>query len=183
MEEQKYTVIALMGEAGSGKDTLARALVKETGWNNIVSCTTRPPRERELNGIDYWFLDNDTFTQKVLNGEILEATIFNNWGYGTAINALSADCPNIGVFNPAGIRALSVDRRIDLHTYYLEVSEKDRLIRQLQREMNPDIDEIFRRLKADREDFDDLEFKYTTLINSSTVDLNKNVNFLKARFS
>lgn len=42
-------IIALMGEAGSGKDTIATNLVHSfpNKFNEIVSCTTRPPREGE----------------------------------------------------------------------------------------------------------------------------------------
>jgi guanylate kinase len=55
----KYTIIALMGKAGSGKDTILHALLKQPAFKNaspIVSCTTRPMRENEKDGIDYHFL-------------------------------------------------------------------------------------------------------------------------------
>ena len=56
----KYKIIALFGPAGSGKDYIQKK-VMETGWgkehlHEIISCTTRPPRENEKDGIDYHFL-------------------------------------------------------------------------------------------------------------------------------
>lgn len=60
-----YTIIAIMGKAGSGKDTFLRALLQEPEFKDaapIVSCTTRPMRENEQNGIDYHFLTNEQFT-------------------------------------------------------------------------------------------------------------------------
>ena len=50
----KVKVIALFGKAGSGKDTILRALVKvdPDKFNEIVSCTTRPPREGEQEGVN-----------------------------------------------------------------------------------------------------------------------------------
>ena len=151
----KYKIIALMGKAGSGKDTVLRKLMKlyPDKLHEIVSCTTRPPREGEKNGINYYFLSVDEFTKKILNGEMLEATMFNDWHYGTMKQALDSEKWNIGVFNPDGIRCLQEDPEIELVTYWICASNKTRLIRQLEREADPDIHEIIRRFKTDEEDF------------------------------
>lgn len=182
-----FNVIAICGEAGSGKDTLVRELIEATGWNGIVSCTTRPPRQGEQNGINYYFLSNEEFAEKVLNREMLEATIFNDWCYGTMISSLQENTINVGVFNPAGIEALSEDSRIKLFIYYLEVSPKERLIRQLNREENPNVDEIIRRYKADQEDFEDLDFgpnnPVMQLKNNKPESILLNVAEIKARFN
>jgi guanylate kinase len=64
----KYKILALIGEAGSGKDTLMqRILAKAPGLHEIVSCTTREPREGEIHGKNYFFLTEEEFTQKVLS--------------------------------------------------------------------------------------------------------------------
>lgn len=161
---KKKIIVAFMGQAGAGKDTIANALYEDIqkrkdfpSTSLIVSCTTRPPREGELNGVNYHFLSTDEFGQKVLNGDMLEATCFNEWFYGTAKSALSGDI-NIGVFNPEGIYSLleSHNKDIYLIVYYVLASGKTRLLRQLNREENPDIDEILRRYKADEIDFADL---------------------------
>ena len=62
---KQYTIMAIMGKAGSGKDTLCRALLKEPEFLNakpIISCTTRPIRDNETDGVDYHFLTNEEFT-------------------------------------------------------------------------------------------------------------------------
>ena len=102
---------------------------------------------------------------------MLEATVFNSWGYGTTINSLNENKINIGVFNPAGVESLMKDSRINLKVFYINTSDKERLIRQLGRESNPDIEEIFRRFKADTIDFSDLtDFNYTTINNEVKKD-------------
>lgn len=170
----KYKIIALIGPAGSGKDSLLEHIVNNhSGLHKIVGCTTRPPREGEIDGIHYHFLSAEEFALKVLNFDIIEATTFREWGYGTSIQHLSTDKINIGVFNPASLEILSTYDNIDLYIYYINAPEKTRLIRQLNREENPDIDEIFRRLKADREDFFDIEFN-EILDNVYPLDLIKN---------
>lgn len=166
-------IIALMGKAASGKDTLLRTIVREypDKFNEIVSCTTRPPREGELNGINYHFLTIEDFTNKVLSGDMLEATEFNGWHYGTSKSALSEDKINIGVFNPTGIYCLMEDKSIDLRVYYIQADDNCRLIRQLQRESNPDIEEIFRRYRTDKEDFVDLsDIDYIPMENRDIFD-------------
>lgn len=169
---KKIKIVALIGKAGSGKDTLLQNLVDDNKeWNEIISCTTRPPREGEKDGVNYHFLEPVDFAAKVLQGEMVEAAVFNDWVYGTAYDSLDIDKINIGVFNPAGIESMLHLPDIDLQVFYIQCSDKERLIRQLQREKNPDIDEIFRRYKADREDFAELEFNYYKVYNETEGDL------------
>ena len=158
-----YNIIAIMGKSGSGKDTLCRALLKRPEFKNareIISCTTRPIRDNEQDGVDYHFLTNEQFTSQILSGEMVEATVFNNWCYGTSINNLDATCLNIGVFNPEGVGLLRGRDNINLKVIYLEANDKDRLLRQLNREKNPDCHEIVRRFSADEADFSEEEIEY-----------------------
>lgn len=181
----KVKVIALFGKAGSGKDTILHALVNKfpDKYNEIVSCTTRPPREGEQEGINYYFLTVDQFTEKVLNGDMLEATEFNNWHYGTALSSLSTDKVNVGVFNPEGIRCLMEDNFVDLIAYYVQVGDKERLIRQLIREVDPDVKEIIRRFSADEKDFEDLEdIDYQVIINQDKNDVFRAVDLIAGQF-
>ena len=168
-----YKIIALIGEAGSGKDRILKEVLAAapTAFNEIISCTTRPPREGEVDGVNYFFIDPEEFAYKVLNYEMIEATSFNDWFYGTSYDALRSDVPNIGVFNPDGIRALQGRPDIDLTVYRIICSDKTRLLRQLNREDHPNVDEIVRRYKTDKDDFYDLEFEYTELQNEINLDL------------
>ena len=182
----KLKVVAIMGKAGSGKDTILRALVNKfpDRYNEIVSCTTRPPREGEQEGTNYHFLTIEQFTEKVLNGDMLEATEFNNWHYGTALSSLSKDKINVGVFNPQGIRCLMEDKLVDLTTYYVRTSDKERLIRQLNREENPDIKEIIRRFSTDEQDFEDLEdIDYQVIKNQDAGDLLRAIDLIAGQFN
>lgn len=167
-----YKIIALVGEAGSGKDTIMRNVLKvRPGLHEIVSCTTRPMREGEQEGVNYFYLTKETFAEKVINGEMFEATCFNDWFYGTAKQSLDESVVNIGVFNPEGIEALLESNEVDVTVYYVRATDKNRLLRQLNRENNPDVDEIIRRFKADREDFYDLDFNYIELRNDTLDDM------------
>lgn len=49
----------------------------------VITCTTRPPRPCEHNGVDYWFLDTQTFSERLATGAFLEhATVYGHM-YGT----------------------------------------------------------------------------------------------------
>ena len=173
-----FKIVALIGEAGSGKDTIMQRILARypLAFNEIISCTTRPMREGEVEGVNYFYLTPEEFAGKVLNGEMLEATSFNDWFYGTSYDSLRSDCPNIGVFNPDGIRAMSGMPDLDVTVYKITCSDKTRLLRQLNREQHPDVDEIVRRYKTDKEDFFDLEFYYTEVENEDREDLDLATN-------
>lgn len=173
-----YKIIALIGEAGSGKDTIMQEILKRNPnkYHEIISCTTRPIREGEAEGVNYFYLTPEQFADKVLNYEMLEATSFNDWFYGTSYESLRSEVPNIGVFNPDGIRALVGRKDIDLTIYRICCDNKIRLLRQLNREEHPNVDEIIRRYNADKTDFYDLEFNYIEVLNNTKQDLINSVN-------
>jgi guanylate kinase len=169
-----YKIIALMGEAGTGKDSLMQEILKlRPDFHEIISCTTRPMREGEVEGINYFYYTPEQFSLKVLNNEMLECTFFNNWFYGTSYESLRSDCINIGVFNPTGIASLIEHPEIELITIRVRASDKERLLRQLNRETNPNVYEIIRRFSADYEDFINVEddFEYIEYWNDKGNDL------------
>lgn len=178
-------IVALMGEAGSGKDTILHRIMEKypSYFNEIISCTTRPPRQGEKEGVNYHFLSVEDFIRKILNGDMLEATEFNGWRYGTDSQSLTIDKINIGVFNPEGVRCLQEDENIELYVFYVRAAGKQRLLRQLNREENPDVDEIIRRYKADTEDFSFLnDIKYITLQNNTLDDIDIAVDTIFGQF-
>jgi guanylate kinase len=75
--------------SGAGKTSLVNALVDINEQVKLsVSHTTRPSREGEVDGKDYFFIDQATFSQMRDNGEFLEsATVFDN-SYGTSSEAV-----------------------------------------------------------------------------------------------
>jgi guanylate kinase len=82
--ERRGLMFVLSSPSGAGKTTLSRMLVAETpALQMSVSATTRPKRPGEVEGKDYFFVDQDRFDAMVAKGELLEwATVFDN-RYGT----------------------------------------------------------------------------------------------------
>ena len=76
-------LLLVSGPSGSGKSTLCRQLTGEGEANFSVSCTTRPPRENEVDGRDYHFLTPDEFAARVAAGGFLEHAEVHGNHYGT----------------------------------------------------------------------------------------------------
>lgn len=77
-------IIVVSAPSGGGKSSLCQKLLN---WSpNIlysVSCTTRPPRGREQDGRDYFFLSTEEFERKIAANEFLEYAKYNSYYYGT----------------------------------------------------------------------------------------------------
>lgn len=80
----KGMLVVLSGPSGSGKDTVLEKLKeKDFSFEKTVSATTRPMREDEKDGIDYYFIDKNTFEKRIEEGYFLEYTLYNDNYYGT----------------------------------------------------------------------------------------------------
>jgi|SRR5580704_7608518 len=77
-------LIVISAPSGGGKTTLCKQLLaaNPATMTRAVTCTTRPPREGEQDGVDYYFLDASSFLKRVQAGNFLEhATVFGH-SYG-----------------------------------------------------------------------------------------------------
>lgn len=82
---QKGMLVILSGPSGSGKDTIIRAWADANPLvERVITCTTREPREGEVNGVHYHFLTREQFEQKMMRGELLEQElVYTQTMYGT----------------------------------------------------------------------------------------------------
>jgi guanylate kinase len=137
--------IIIVGPGGSGKDFLRKKMV-ERGFDYGVSFTSRPSREGEKEGIDYYYRDINFFES---NKDIfLELQEFNDWKYGISKGEFSIK--NLFILSPAGIKSLPKSFRADSFVIYLNPAEDTRVKRLQERN---DADDTERRLIADQKDF------------------------------
>lgn len=147
-------MIALVGESGSGKSSVAKCLVNNFGFNNVVTYTTRQPREKEVDGIDYHFISELDFEAMANHQFFAETANYNGWYYGSAKKDYMDSQKKIAVFTPYGIRQIKKNG-IDIYTVYVKISRRDRLIKILQR--GDDIEEAYRRSLSEVGQFDGIE--------------------------
>ena len=83
-------VIILSSPSGGGKTTLSRGLLESLDDIEVsISYTTREPRNNEVHGVDYYFVDQEEFLSKIDNEEFLEhKKVFDNF-YGTELQAVN----------------------------------------------------------------------------------------------
>jgi guanylate kinase len=120
---QNHERIILCGPSGAGKDHDARALATQ-GYTTGISHTTRPPRDNEVNGVDYHFVNEDAFNriefyEEFSHGEYRYGMSYNEWNH-----------KQIFVFNPDGIH--NVGERGDrdkVFVIYLDIPENVRNVR------------------------------------------------------
>ena len=177
---EKIKIIALFGEAGSGKDYLYNKIVHwdeegviEPVFNTIVKSTTRPQREMETDGVDYHFLTVDQFTEATKQGNMTAISVYRDWMYGIETSELSTKKPNFVILDLLALGALTRNPDYDLTIFKISASPKTRLLRQLNREKNPDTDEIIRRYSADKEEYSRLDFDYIELKNETQEDADR----------
>lgn len=154
----------VMGKSSSGKDTIYKELLKRhPEFHTIVPYTTRPIREGEHDGVEYYFVDEKRLKEMQQAGQVIEVRSYNTkcgiWTYFTAddgqIDLEQYDYLVIGTLvsyeamkNYFGKNALV--------PIYIEVEDGERLTRALEREKEqhvPKYAEMCRRFLADEEDF------------------------------
>ncbi len=81
---EKGKLIVISGPSGAGKSTVVnRAIQGRTDMCFSTSVTTRAPRPGEVDGKDYFFIDQERFQQMVDHGELLEHASYVAHSYGT----------------------------------------------------------------------------------------------------
>ena len=77
-------LFVISGSSGVGKGTVIKKfLEKNPDFKLSVSCTTRPKREGEVHGVNYYYLTKEEFNTAVEQGDFLEWAEFSGNYYGT----------------------------------------------------------------------------------------------------
>ena len=79
----------MSGFSGAGKGTIVRGLLEKYDIFLSVSCTTRKPREGEVEGRDYYFVSREEFEKMIRNGEMIEWAEYAGNYYGTPKKAVN----------------------------------------------------------------------------------------------
>ncbi len=164
-------VFCLMGKSASGKDTIYRQLLlsEELKLNKIIPYTTRPIREREKDGVQYFFVDEKRMHELEAEGRIIECrhydTVHGVWYYFTV------DDSQVDLEHKDYLIIGTPESYISVRDYYgegrvvpiyIELDDGVRLQRALNREngqKEPRYEEMCRRFLADARDFSEEKLK------------------------
>lgn len=158
-------IVYLMGKSSSGKDTIYQRLMQENSFQlkKIIPYTTRPIRNNERNGVQYFFTDEAEFTKLVEGGRVIEHRAYHTyhglWRYFTVDDGqLQLDSTNylmIGTLESYAAMKSYFGEKV-MVPLLIEVEDGIRLQRALDRERqqeSPKYGEMCRRFLADSEDF------------------------------
>lgn len=154
----------MMGKSSSGKDTLHKELRKALPELKAMTLyTTRPIRDGERDGVEYFFVSEDVLDTYERQGRIIEQRAYHTmhgiWRYATVddgrVNLEEADYLVIGTLESYG-RMREYYGEENVQPIYIEVEDGERLTRALEREKRrkvPGYAELCRRYLADMEDY------------------------------
>lgn len=155
----------IMGKSSSGKDTIYKKLIEimRGKLKTVVGYTTRPMREGETEGVEYFFVTNEKYKEMCIQGIVIESrdydTVYGVWSYFTAddgqIELEKSDYLLIGTLE-AYKKLIKYYGKENIVPLYIEVDDGDRLSRALKREKKqevPKYEEMCRRFLADQKDF------------------------------
>lgn len=177
-------IYILYGMSNAGKSTIEKMLWQR-GFNKVVSHSTRPSREHEINGIDYNFVGRDEFDIMAENDEFIEYRHYETkhgiWSYGIHKSAIDLSVGDyICVVDVNGIRSLrewfGEENVVPIYLYLTDYWEL--LKRSIDRQLHASkeqCEEICRRFLVDIEDFKEAEklavFKVNNVNANETVDI------------
>lgn len=142
-------VIALIGCTASGKDSILKEALKIDRQGFIIpviSTTSRPARENEINGKDYFFIDHNKADEMLKNNEFIECREYivadgSRWIYGITKNQIdiTSDKTYVCIIDLQGLKQLEnylkgIDKEDNLISIFIDAKAQIRLMRALQRE-------------------------------------------------
>ncbi len=162
---RKGTVFYVMGKSAAGKDTVYRELKRRfPQLGSVVMYTTRPRRDGEQEGVQYFFRDREFLSRCRAEGRLIECRTYETacgpWDYFTVddgqIKLENGRCYLMIGTLESYERMLAYYGEKALEPVYIEVEDGERLSRALERERRqrePKYKELCRRFLADEEDF------------------------------
>ena len=155
----------LLGKSATGKDTLYKEILKRRPkLRTVTMYTTRPIREGETDGVEYFFTDREELERQLASGKVIESrtyqTIAGPWTYYTVDDgqfnvADDESCLMIGTLESYE-KMCAYFGAGKMVPVYIEVPDGIRLLRAVKREENqkkPNYREVCRRYLADEKDF------------------------------
>ncbi len=184
-KDRRKIAFVLSGPSGAGKNVVINRTLQEiTDLAYAVSYTTRPRREDEEEGIDYFYISRQEFQELLTQGDILEHVEYMDDLYGTSISHINylfkqgADVIlNIDVTGANTLRTTAAALDFPLVYIFLTTASLDTLRDRLQRRGTEDQQTINRRLAVAMREMEMIHLFDYLLINDS---LEQTVSKLKA---
>lgn len=169
-------MIVLVGKSCSGKDSVAKILCS-MGYSRVATCTTRPMRIGETDGVDYYFITQSEFMNMIEKGDFAEYREYETergmWLYGSRLEDYRYASNKVIILTPEGLENIKKKYPyLPIVSIYLEVSNKELKKRMFMRSNGSieDTKENKRRYKADKKDFKHIKKYVDYVVNNELRD-------------
>ena len=178
VNENKNTLIIIAGGSGTGKTTTENLLSQDPNIIKLISTTTRPRREKEEHGKDYYFISKEEFEAELKKGRFLEYVIYdgNYYGvHGKVIDLILGTQKKNGVIivDVEGFRQIKKycqERGYNNISYWFKAESREKMVEHM-RKRGTSESEIIRRLIIEEQEgkFAD-EFDYILTVKENGLN-------------
>lgn len=175
-------MIFIAGKTCSGKTRIVSELCKKFGYKKIVTYTTRPIRNKEVDGIDYHFISEEEFEKKIEEGFFSEYKVydaeFGRCHYGVATeDVVNAGPKDLLIVTPAGYKDITENYSVQHKLLYIYANNST--IKKRLKDRGDDDNEAERRVKTDNDDFKGFETVADRICyNNYNDDLDQTLNYI-----
>jgi guanylate kinase len=169
----KKNLFVLIGRSCVGKTTtMLKTISLLKDLHECISFTTRPKRENEIDGVHYYFINDEEFNELIDSRIMIESIEYNGYKYGLSYKSFSDEMDNIAIVEPNGLDILLDKLKDRYNIVSIKIEEPIDIIRKRFSDRGGSKEENEKRIETDNELFKDIEYDY--LINSDENKL-KNV--------
>ena len=180
-------MVILSSPSGAGKTTLVNLLSKNNNFEVSISHTTRPPRQNEKNGKDYFFVSKNKFKKLIKQNKFLEhAKVFGNY-YGSSkdlvVNQLKVGKNVLFDIDWQGTRQIRNKKlNYKLITIFILPPSRDELIKRLIKREKKNMKTVLKRMKEFKKDLSKWkEYDFVVINDNLQTCLKKIMRAIKSK--
>jgi guanylate kinase len=173
--EKAPLLLVISGPSGIGKDTVVQGMKdRDLPFHFVITATTRPPRENEVHGEDYFFYSKDEFEHMIEEGELLE----HAWVYSSYKGVPKSQVREALKSGEDVVMRLDVQGAETVHNLcpdailiFLTAKSKDEWLQRLKDRHSETDDELTLRIQTAKKEYDTLDiFDYIIVNEQDKLD-------------
>ncbi len=173
--EPEPLLIVISGPSGVGKDTVVDHMkARGLPFHFVITATTRPAREEETHGVDYFFFSKDEFAEMIEKDELLEyAFVYNDFKGIPKSQVRQALASGKDVVMRLDVQGAATIQELcpEAVLIFLSTESEDELVNRLKARKTEKLDELKLRIATARKELDRIsEFDYVILNRDDKLD-------------
>lgn len=181
----KKFIFGIIGKSGAGKTCLEKILINKLDIKSLVLDTNREARDNEVEGREHFYKTSSYMQDLRENNGYAVFIEYGSYWYGLRKDYLdNLSNHSVTVLEASGYYQMKSSYKERFIPIYIDTSDKNRLLRSLTRETNPECSQIISRYLTDSEDFKDIEaddtiYKINNDLNDPNIAADKLLDYIK----